>query len=279
MRFFVLKKEFLMCFNFNNILLHSTSKHTKPIFLEIRNLCLLGKFCDIWCAEQRTHRTTQSSTSEPLALCRCLCPNELALAGCICILCNWMSCMSLCITHKLSSLYSMLGTGVYEYSCFTWSFICLHYNHQRSKGPKRHIHVRNLFEQHLAKNTPSVEVGWSGGELGRVRCQGLEINSVVVSLSCYTNKLISEQTLQMFGKILPNALNWNLCAGVTRVIERGARRGTGAQRHEQVAVVKSLNISKSQIMQIIIRALMHCNKTRWCLQIIMQIRVKHFSKK
>lgn len=58
---------------------------------------------------------------------------------CVCV-CMFLSSLN---STRLSSLHSLLGIVVYEYSCYTRSFICSHYNYQRPRGTKGPKDINN----------------------------------------------------------------------------------------------------------------------------------------
>lgn len=126
---------------------------------------------------------------------------------CVCV-CMFLSSLN---STRLSSLHSLLGIVVYEYSCYTRSFICSHYNYQRprgAKGPKdinnNNRDSNNTYAICLNSTWPECWIALDMGNGTRQQARSSEWNSgvrrmkkatkwgngIAVSLSCYTNKLI-----------------------------------------------------------------------------------------
>jgi len=90
--------------------------------------------------------------------------------------------LHLCVCANVLRVH-MCATLLYEYSCGTRSFICSHYNYQRTKRTSPPVHVRNLFAHlHLQRELKQEQ---------DQRTAGRKDYRTSVSLPSYTNKLIS----------------------------------------------------------------------------------------
>lgn len=158
--------------------------------------------------------------SKPCVLCVALSCPSLSMISRVSICCVSVCCVCVCMVlsslnlARLSSLHSLLGIVVYEYSCYTRSFICSHYNYQRpwgAKGPKdinnnsnNNWDSNNTYAICLNSTWPECWMALDMGNGARQQARSSEWNSgewrmkeatkwdngIAVSLSCYTNKLI-----------------------------------------------------------------------------------------